>query len=736
MIENIIFTCLLSLSANTFSANNDSTKINQLPEFVVTESAAEKNVNSTQMGSYTISDKQILSMPVMFGEPDIVKTLQALPGVSQGVEGFTGMYVRGGDNDQNLFLFQGLPLYHVSHLGGIFSSFNVATIDKIDFFKAAFPAQYGGRISSITDITMKQPNFEKFTGRFSLGLLSGNAHISGPIWKYKTAFSASLRRSWIDIFSIPALAVFNATQKKKGKKTIFHYAFTDFNARIDHKFNDRASAYILGYYGHDNLKMGERRFLPKKQSYKKEDDYFNEDSNKLSWGNWGILGDFNYCFDNAILSASLYYTDYSSHYEQEYEYQRNMQEPESYGYNRTTTKNSIGDLGLTTDYSGKFGSIYSLDAGIGFIHHNYLPEGIEHTSLEDAEESYQYNGSPHISGNELFAYVNNSFNFADWIAINAGLRAVTYRIQSHSHNSLEPRAAVRFKFLTNFSFKAAYSRMSQFAQQVSRNYINLPTDLWQPISAQFKPLISDQYSIGFYGNLPCNIYFSIEGWYKDMKNVLEYKEGISTIDPSTSWEDKLTSGKGWSYGLDFNISRSEGKLTGSIGYGLMWNWRKFEQLNKGEKFPAKFDNRHKFNINLNYKLNDKIEFNAGWTYMTGNRMTLSLYEYDGLNSYPDAPNSSFDNYKQYFSNRNNIRMPAYHRLDLSVNIYNRMNNGRMGIWSFGLYNAYCNMNAMTIVKNNEVIWDDNGNNMIENYKCFKTFKMIPIVPSVSYTYIF
>lgn len=582
---------------------------------------------------------------------------------------------------------------------------------------------------------MKQPDFEKFTGRFSLGLLSGNAYISGPIWKNKTAFSTSIRRSWIDLISIPGLAIFNETQKKKGKKTIFHYAFTDFNARIDHRFNNRASAYILGYYGHDNLKMGERRFQAKGQNYEEESDYFEEDRNKLSWGNWGVLSSFDYKSDNALLKASVYYTDYSSYYEQEYEYQRDLQNPESYGYNRSITRNSISDIGVNASYSAQFGTFYSLKAGAEFIHHNYLPEGLEHYILEDCETTSQDNGSSHISGNELNVYADNSFNIAEWLALNLGLRAATYRIQSHSHNSLEPRASVRFKFLENFSIKASYSRTSQFAQQVSRNYINLPTDLWQPISAQFKPLTSDQISLGVYGNIPYDIYFSVEGWYKDMKNVLEYKEGVSTLDPGTSWEDKLTSGKGWAYGVDINFTRTEGKLTGSIGYGLMWNWRKFEQLNKGEKFPAKFDNRHKFNINLNYKLNDKIEFNAGWTFMTGNRMTLALYNFDGLSSYPDAPNSTFHNDEEYISSRNNIRLPAYHRLDLSVNIYNRMSNGRTGIWSFGLYNAYCNMNTMTIVRTNEVKWDNQGD-MTDNYKCFKTFSMIPIVPSVSYTYIF
>lgn len=714
-----------------------------LPEVLILEGAAERNLNSLEMGTFTLSDQQILNMPVMFGEPDIVKTLQTLPGVSQGVEGFTGLYVRGGENDQNLFLYEGLPLYHVSHLGGIFSSFNVATVDKLDFYKASFPAKYGGRISSITDISMKKPNFEKFTGRFSLGLLSGNAYISGPLWKNKTAFSAAIRRSWIDIVSIPAIAIMNSIDKKKGKKHIFHYAFTDFNARIDHKFNNRASVYVLGYYGHDNLKLGERTFNPEVTEL--SPDYFEEDRNKMSWGNWGVLADFNYLMNRGKLDVSAYYTKYSSHYEQQYEFQHDVNKPDTYGYNRSITDNSIGDFGVNASYFGEFGKLYTLRAGIGYIHHRYLPEGVIHQSLIDGDKVDDDNGSPYISGNEASIYVDNTFRFTDWLALNVGLRGVTYHIQQHNHNTLEPRASVRVNINENFSVKAGYARMSQFAQQVSRNYINLPTDLWQPITAEFKPLQSDQYTVGVYGNLPYSMFFSVEGWYKDMKNVLEYREGISSLDPNVTWEDKLTSGKGWSYGVDISVSRTAGKVTGTIGYGLMWNWRKFDELNGGLKFPAKFDNRHKLNINATYKLNDKIEFNAGWTFMTGNRMTLALYNYDGLYGmhehaiFPDAPNAgnpSTDLYEglDYFSTRNNIRLPAYHRLDISMTLTKHMKNGHKGIWSFGFYNAYCSMNAMTVVKSGTLIFE--GYNQIGSYNCFKKFSLIPIVPSVSYTYVF
>lgn len=758
--RTILAGALLCPAISTFvqaQSNESDTiqKVNELNEVVVKGYGAERNLKAPEMGRVTISEKMITNLPVLFGEPDIVKTLQTQPGVSQGIEGFTGLFVRGGDNDQNLFLYQGLPLYHVSHLGGIFSSFNVATVSRVDFYKAAFPSKYGGRISSITDVMMKQPDFEEFHGRFNVGLLSANAYVSGPIVKDKTAFSIGLRRSWLDIVSIPTLAIVNAIEKKKGKKHIAGYNFTDFNARLDHIFSNSMSAYVVGYYGYDNLKIGLREFEGENNSYivgpdgkpviddsKAETRFFDENTNRLSWGNWGVLGSFTYRPNVGALNFSVYYTSYSSKYRQEREFQKDMEDSSTYGYSKNQTRNSINDFGVRANYLAEFSKTYRLQAGIGCIHHNYLPEGLTNDIHESGEDTCDSNGDPHINANEGFAFVDNTLNFRDKVSISAGLRGALYNIQNRTFKSIEPRVSVRVSLTDHYSVKASYARMTQYVQQISSNYINLPTDLWQPITAQFEPLRSDQYSIGFYGTLPNEMYFSLEGWYKDMKNLLEYREGVSVLNPGLSWEEKLTSGKGWSYGIDLSLTKEMGRLTGTVGYGLMWNWRKFSELNQGNRFPAKFDNRHKININANYKLNNRIEFNAGWTYMTGNRLTLSMYNYDIPGSqFPDAPSVGPPGYGNendgidYYPERNNVRMPAYHRLDLGMNIYHFYKNGRKGIWNFSLYNAYCRMNPITIQKDNE-------NNVIDHpdksnwHRAFKSLSIIPIIPSVSYTYIF
>ncbi|MGN0231671.1 MAG: hypothetical protein ACI4A8_05600, partial [Muribaculaceae bacterium] len=325
-----------------------------------------------------------------------------------------------------------------------------------------------------------------------------------------------------------------------------------------------------------------------------------------------------------------------------------------------------------------------------------------------------------------------------------GLRGTLFNIEGHTFKNLEPRAAIKMSVTSDYSIKLGYARMNQYVQQISSNYINLPTDLWQPITPRFKPLRSDQYSLGVYGNLPWwSIYFSAEGWYKDMKNLLEYREGVTVLDPDIAWEDKLTAGKGWAYGVDFSFTRDVGRLTGTVGYGLLWNWRKFDNLNHGLKFPAKFDNRHKLNINLSYKLSERCELNAGWTFMTGNRLTLSIYNYDIPGSqFPEAPtvgNPGWGNENQgisYYRSRNNVRIPAYHRLDLGISLYKNYRNGRRGTWTFGIYNAYCRMNPITVKKDEENNVLDYKGQLDKWHRAFKALSFIPLIPSASYTYTF
>lgn len=593
---------------------------------------------------------------------------------------------------------------------------------------------------------MREPDFNKFGGKVSVGLLNANVYVTGPIIKGRTAFSAGLRRSWIDLLSAPTLAIVNAITKKNGKKHILGYSFTDMNLRLDHKINRDMSLQIVGYYGYDRLKLGLREFDAKSYGSTTESDthFFDENSNRLAWGNWGVIGNYDYRLNRGMLRAAVYYSKYSSNYRQEREYQTDTSDPSTYEYSKSHTSNSIADIGAKVSYMADFSKVYTLRVGVDYANHNYLPEGLVNSFLTDGIETVENNNSPHVTSNEVAAYVDNTLNFNDKVAFSVGVRGVVNRVQGTTFADIEPRASLKVALGDNFSVKAGYARIHQYVQQVSTNYIDLPTDLWQPVSARFKPLQSDLYSIGVYGNLPWNMYFSVEGWYKDMDNLLEYREGVSVLNPDLAWEDKLTSGKGWSYGVDLSVTREVGKITGTVGYGLLWNWRKFDDLNQGVKFPAKFDNRHKININASYKLNEKIEFNAGWTFTTGNRMTLSTYNYDVPGTmFPDAPSPGPPGWGDddevegvdLYSSRNNVRLPANHRLDLGMTIHVRHKNGHAGMWNISIYNAYCHMNAITIKKDNinDVFFNPDKENW---HRAFKTLSLIPIIPSFSYTYYF
>ncbi|MDE5850407.1 MAG: hypothetical protein K2H38_09715, partial [Muribaculaceae bacterium] len=596
------------------------------------------------------------------------------------------------------------------------------------------------------------PDYDKYTGKFTIGLLAANGYISGPIVKGKVAFSAAVRRSWVDVVGLPALAIVNTVQKKNGKKSIAAYNFTDFNARIDWRLG-AGRIYAICYYGHDYLKIGDREFETSNKGFisvpggtvtpitpdEVQTRFFDENTNRLSWGNQGVSLNADYRIGSSYLNATAYYTRYSSHYIQKSEHQEDLDDAESYGYTFNSTRNSISDFGVNAQYMQQFGQTYLLKAGIGYVNHTYQPEDLVSEFADGHKHWSDSNWNPAISANEVFCYVDNIFNFGELTSLDVGLRLADHHIQGKSFPRLEPRASLRVNVTDNYSVKASYARINQFVQQVSSNYINLPTDLWQPVRSDASPLSSDQLSLGLYGNLTAGMYFSVECWYKTMRNLVEYREGISSLNPGLSWDEKITTGNGQAYGIDLCVSKEVGRVTGNVSYGIMWNWRKFAELNQGFRFPAKFDNRNKININASYKFNDRIEFNASWTYMTGNRLTLSLYNYDEPGDmFPDAPStgigtSGFD-WEQasgldYYSERNNVRLPAYHRLDLGMNIYRNLKNGRRAIWNFSLYNAYCRMNAMTICKEDFVSYDQKN-------RSFRKLSLIPIVPSVSYSYEF
>lgn len=717
----------------------DYDKTQNVQEIVVVGNNPQNdNLLLPQVGVKSFNAEDFLKIPAMFGEPDVLRTIQSQPGVSGGIEGFSGIFVRGGENDQNLYVLHHLPLYNASHLGGLFSAFNVAVTDKTKFFKSGFPAQYGGRLSSVTDIRMRESDFEEYHGEASLGLLSGNIFVTGPIIEDYLAFSVGVRRSWSELVTLPALAIINHSKEKEGLKEIFGYSFMDVNAKLDYRFTDEFTGYTHFYYGNDAVKKGEKKF-----SFSGEEDYEEEKILRLKWGNMGAASGLAY-HPNDILFMSL--DGYYSHYGSRLKLSNDEQTADGSMYSQKTNKNGIDDMGASLEGDFTFSDALVMKFGGDYVHHKYRPEEVV---IENSMQNGGYQSpaaKPDVIANEIAVWTDNTLSLDDWFGASLGVRWNSWSSGDVRHTHFEPRVSLRLTIPDAFSLKGSYTRTHQYVQQVSNSYINMPTDPWLPIGTKFDPLESDQVSAGIYGNLAEGCYFSVEGYYKWMRNLLDYKEDAAAMSSHTPWDEKLTAGKGWAYGMDISLNKDIGRLTGSISYGLMWNYRQFDELNGGERFPAKYDNRHKLNITGRYQITDEVAFDFAWTYMTGNRVTVALQNFQsmGIGTTSDhdnlhtgftqdvAPmmNSGAPWGADYFHARNNVRLPAYHRLDLGISITTEYWNDTVGIWSFGLYNAYCHMNPVGIKK--EGIEDLSG---VWDTK-FQTLGLLPIVPSISYTYKF
>jgi outer membrane receptor for ferrienterochelin and colicin len=703
----------------------------QLDEVNVTSSRTNI-LNTTQMGTFLLSQESIKQIPTVFGEADVIKALQTQPGVSAGSEGLSGIYVRGGNEDENLIMLDGISLYKIMHLGGLFSAINVEAIQDVTFYKSSFPSRYGGRLSSVLDIRTRDGDLDTYHGSFALGLTSANVNLKGPISKDKTSFAASARRSWLEVLSIPGLAIINELSKSKGEKTFGRYAFTDANLKINHIFNSRSSVNLMFYYGNDYFKMGDRVYMEGKMSFIRDNITY------MNWGNRLVAAQWIYRFSDRInVTVSPSHTHYASSLRKSIFQSDNNKGDENHKELTTkkTTENGINDLNGNIHFDYHPSERHQINFGAGFTRHRFLPEQNSIQTIDmEGERQFKSNSEP-VMANEFAFYAEDNWIMSNVFRLNAGLRLSLFGVDSVTYLTLEPRVSLRVALSDRLSYKASYSRMNQFVQQISDSYISLPTDFWMPVNRQFKPLESDQFSTGFYYEHPRGYSFSVECYYKDMRNLLEYKEGYANMPVSLSWDQKLTSGKGRSFGAELIASKSSGKLTGLVGYGLMWSDRQFVELNLEKPFPAKYDNRHKINVVANYKFNETFELNGSWTYITGNRLTVMLEDYldfsvNGFDPALALTNPFQDDWVMYYKDRNNVRLPAYHRLDLGLNIRHPLKNGRTGIWNISVWNAYNRLNPIVI--RTQTMYHDKQ----KESPRFQTVGLFPLIPSISYTYKF
>ena len=707
--------------------DTDSIKVGILRDVIVDGSRNKTlAMNSTDIGALNVSKDMIARTPVIFGESDVIKTLQFEPGVSGGVEGTAGLYVHGGNMDENLYMLDNIPLYQVNHLGGLFSAFNTEAIKNVDFYKSTFPAKFDGRLSSFMDVYTRDGSNKKLNGSIRLGLTSGAAHFEGPLYKDKTTFSLSARRSWYELLTLPAVAIANSINDKEDDDFSFGYAFTDVNAKITHKFSNRSRVYALFYYGEDYLNNGTHTPEDKKN------DYYDKDESRLRWGNIvasaGWIYDFTPSLWGKVCGAfTRYYSTMSTLTESA---TLNDGEKLNFTSNKVSSHNSISDWIIKADFEWRSSMINKLNFGASMTFHNFLPSRDSRELVADGVTTVLEGNGMDYKAREFNIYAEDNLSLGDRLKLNFGLHYSLFNITGKTKFGLSPRIAFNYHLKDNVAIKGGYSRTVQYIHQLSQSSISLPTDQWVPVIDSQSPQVADKIAVGAYWNAGNMFVVSVEGYYKWMKHLVDYKDEYYLLPPDMQWNAVLAEGKGTSKGVDFKISKEFGKVSGQISYSLLWADRQFAERNGGRKYPARFDNRHKINVLVNWKINDKWELGASWTGMSGNMITLPTQCWVDPGLAPWHYNMLLK------TDINNFRLPFYHRLDL---IFTR--HTRHGYWTFGLYNAYCNMNTIAVrmdYSNSQFISapDENGYYSYKMIPVFQKIKLLPTIPSVSYTWLF
>ncbi len=676
----------------------------ELEEVVVHGNKEDDKTSHLAVNSINLSMKELDRIPVILGEKDVLKTLQLMPGFSGGLEGTSGLYVRGGSPDQNQLLLDGVTVYNANHLFGMFSVFNPSALKSVNAIKGAFPARYGGRLSSVVDIQMKEGNNQKFGGEFSIGLLSSNFTLEGPIKKDKTSFIISGRRTYYDLFT----RLYCKAMELEDEEISCGYYFYDLNAKVNHKINEKSHLFFSAYTGYDEAFMNTKFY----SDYHEVIDKFN-----LNWGNRTFSLRYNYILSpNLFTNITAIYSHYHySHLSSTIINAINTDTPWNQSTYTFTSSSGINDLGAKADFDFFANQEHAIKFGAGYINHKYIPEiNATNYSEEDStaiiDTSY---GTQNIYAGETYTYIEDDWRINDFLTTNIGIRLSAFSVQGENYLNLDPRFSFTYHPSNRLSFDAAYSHMYQNTHLISNSSSGLPTDLWLPATAEVPPAKSYQLSIG--SLYKRNAYeFTVEAYYKSMKNLIEYTDESYYSNNFTSWEDEVESGKGTSYGLELLARKNTGSLTGWTSYTLSWSDRQFEHVNNGNTFPSTYDRRHDFSIVTNYKFNNKIDIGLTWVYSSGLPITLAVQKYTTL-----------DNEITYvYSERNGYRMPDYHRMDLCANFRKEKKRGER-IWTISIYNLYNHLNPLYIYP----YTDKNGKTTFKQYS-------IPIIPSISYSFRF
>lgn len=674
---------------------------------------------TTQTGKVTLTPSQLNKEFALFSSPDLVKTLQNLPGVAAGTEMISGLYVHGGDNDSNLFLLDGTPLYQINHLGGLFSAFNTDIVKSVDFYKSGFPARYGGRLSSVIDVRTKEGDMTAYHGSLSVGLLDGRVQLEGPLVKEKTSFNIALRRSWADLFTTAATAIYNGTQEET--RLSMGYAFHDMNAKVTHRFSEKSKLYASFYSGKDGFETNTRQEF---ESYVPDTDkeHFRKRFN-VEWGNLTTSLNWSYQLSPKLFSnvTTLYTRSQSSYSDLEDSRYSNEGVDVSVQHTAQQNVSTINDAGYRLAFDYRPNAKHYLRFGSNYLYHRFRPQSNSSLDFSGSEQidTLRSDYSKTYGSNEFTFYAEDDMELFRKLKLNIGLHYTLFDIEGECYHSLEPRVAVSYSCQSQWTVKASYTQMSQFTHQLSNSYLNLPTDYWVPSTKQIRPKISRQIAAGLYGRLSPQLSLAVEGYYTTMNNLITCT-GSSRLEPSAeNWESLVKVGQGKAYGAELSLSYLTPNFSADAYYTLSWSKRKFTDIYP-EWYADKFDNRHKLTLAGRYQFSKTIDVYAQWNYHSGDKMSMPSHCVNGP-SIPGVDNPPA--LEWIYEEPNNVSLPAYHRLDVGANFRSRTKRGREQIWNVSIYNAYSRMNPLY----GEVEQLPDGSFQ------GRAFGIFPIIPSCSYT---
>ena len=680
-------------------------------------------IRSTNMSALDVPISQVIKSPTLFGESDIIKFLQMLPGVQGGMEGTTGIHVRGGSQDENLVMLDGIPIYNIDHVLGIFSVFTPEAVKKVTFYKGAFPARYGGRISSIVDVRTNDGNLKETHGVVSVGMLTSRVHVEGPLKQDKTSFSLSFRGMHTLLYQ----PFIKFAMKDDAKANFYFY---DANAKLSHKFDERNRLYLGIYNGWDKLTV---------------DDLYDEgngsegtfsksaDKYRIGWGNTIAAMRLNHIFSSTLFSnTTVAFNNYRMSIENKYNTSYGKQYMSDYKYKY---KSGITDGSARMDFEWTPNSSNSVRFGGEYTFHTFKPETSSFTNKAveggtvQTDSTYNELDGRKLRGHEASVFIEDDIFIGEKLSFNPGLHYTSFYTDGKFYNSLQPRLSARMDLGKGYAVKAAYSRMAQYVHLLTSTDISLPTDLWVPITKNIKPVIGDHYSIGAYYSGLKGWEFSLEGYYKKTKNIVEYQDGATVMGTSANWYDKVSMGEGRSYGAEIFVQKTLGKTTGFVSYTLSKSDRIFRDgmVNNGHWYPYKYDRRHNLVVSVFHKFSDRVDVAGNFVFTTGGTTTVPTRQIVAIT--PDGT-STYDDYVPY---KNNYRLPCSHRLNLGVNLHKQKRHGER-IWNFSIYNVYNAMNPNLVYSDTDYNAEDG--NVTTNTIRIKKITLLPFMPSISYTFKF